>query len=236
MSDGGATGGSDRRPRPTLRRPVGADDEELAAALEAAGYAGEDYEKFVIKLIKVTLPLLAHLIADGRAFDKLRKAGRGKALTSWEKQQFQMDPQVAFELAADTQVKTLARFLRLAREGKGWGGWRSDGGASITTWFINSCILDLANVYELWRKGLPPFEKSFDGVEPFLSRKPQETIPSKALLGGLADQEIEILMLHLVDKWKHKEIAELEGISEAASQERVRRAKLKLRQRSVEGK
>ena len=221
--------GSDELPEAGLTETTVIDDAEMWAVLEAAGYAGEEYEMFVIKMTKVTLPVLSSMILNGKAFKKLKELRRDKHPSLWEKVQIQRDPQAARQLASDAQAITLRRFLKSAQSGSGWGGWQPDSGANMTSWFITGCILDLSNVYEKWRQKLPPPETSFEELEPFLAERAREDISSKSLLGDLTETEIEILMLRINDKWKHKEIAELEGISEAASQARFRRAKSKLR-------
>jgi hypothetical protein len=87
--------GSDELPQAGSKKRTVIDDAELLAVLEAAGYAGEEYEKFAIKMIKVTLPVRSKMILDGKAFKKLREVGRDKHSTLWEWTQIERDPQVA---------------------------------------------------------------------------------------------------------------------------------------------
>jgi hypothetical protein len=220
---------SDDRSGPGKSETVVGDIETLEL-LEAAGFTGEDYEKFALRLVKVTLPILTACIRNGVAFSKLRRFRREKNPTEWELFQIRRDEQVAWELASDSLAVTLRRFQMAGQAGRGWGEWRPNGGANMTTWFVNGCILDFSNVYEKWRAKLPPPEVSFEEFEPNIGAFDDDDIPSTfRLLGDLTDEQIEILQLHFIDKWTHKEISELEEISIRASQGRLRRAKSRLR-------
>lgn len=88
-------------------------------------------------LVRYGLPLMSRLIESGGIFDRL------KELLSASGQRFYLPPRVLASeevnmLAYDSVHNGLQIFIRGERAGKGWA---PEGGASLTTYFGNCCIL-----------------------------------------------------------------------------------------------
>jgi DNA-directed RNA polymerase specialized sigma24 family protein len=54
----------------------------------------------------------------------------------------------AHDLTATLLTTAIARFRRTLQD----GGWRPNGGASLRTFFVGRCLMELPDVYERWRR------------------------------------------------------------------------------------
>ncbi len=112
-------------------------DRELLRIANAEDFAGEFSEKLTRELVRYALALMVRLIDSGAIFERLRQ------LLNASGQKFYLPPrQLTGEeinmLTFDSVQSGLAIFLRNERSGK---GWVPDRGASLTTYFVNCCIL-----------------------------------------------------------------------------------------------
>ncbi|GAA0939755.1 hypothetical protein [Virgisporangium aurantiacum] len=108
---------------------------------------GRRYERFQADLIAYGIPVLQSWMYSGHIF-KLT-AGRGYPLapTPDELEELSNDLQVREELANMTVALALPRF----REALLRGGWRVDGGASLTSYFMGTCLSVFPNEFRSHR-------------------------------------------------------------------------------------
>lgn len=190
-------------------------DRKLVETLSADGFTGRRYEQFQANLIAYGIPVLQGWMYSGHIF-KLT-AGRGYPLTPTpdELEELSNDPQVRDELANMTVALALPRFRQ---EALIRGGWRVDGGASLTSYFMGSCLSVFPNEFRShrgarsrWRRAHRLEATHLDpaaGCEP----GPDVVVPGTLeICGNLADLDqltAAVVALRL-DGYSHGEIAEL---------------------------
>jgi hypothetical protein len=67
----------------------------------------------------------------------------------------------AHELTATLLESAIPRFRLTLRDGQ----WHADGGASLTTFFVGRCLMDLPDVYERWRRQQDRWAQALDVCE-----------------------------------------------------------------------
>lgn len=116
-------------------------DAELVARLTAADFAGPDFERFEERLVRYGYQVIGAWVRSGLIFTRCAEKRVRGVPDNWEWQWTEEDLE---EIVQDTVACGLDRFERRALRG---GEWRPDGGASLTTYFIGSCLIAFANVY-----------------------------------------------------------------------------------------
>ncbi|WP_406436583.1 hypothetical protein OHB14_61980 [Streptomyces sp. NBC_01613] len=121
-------------------------DRQLVELLGQGGFAGFEYDRFVEELARYGISVLRGWMHSGYIFHLL--AVRGFRLNPHELQLENLtdNSELREELASMTVACALPRFRQRALMG---GGWRFEGGASITTYFIGACLYVFCNE---WRK------------------------------------------------------------------------------------
>jgi hypothetical protein len=113
----------------------------LVERLAAQNFAGWEYDRFIDSLARHGLAVIKPWIRTGYIFERCA-ARRVRGLPSpmplsWSAEDIE-------ELALDTVARGIAIFDRDAlRKGQ----WRPDGGASLSTYFIGTCLFAFAEVY-----------------------------------------------------------------------------------------
>ncbi len=125
----------------SMQRRLG--DLQLRDALAAQDFAGPAWEAFAQELARYGHAVILGWLHTGLIFSLSRTRRRpvGSAPTSWTE-----DDRV--DLATDTVVKGIALFHERALVR---GEWSVEGGASLSTYFIGSCILVFPGIYRAWR-------------------------------------------------------------------------------------
>lgn len=131
-----------RRQEENLARRMA--DQELLDKLAAGDFTGPRYRRFEEELAAYGLSVLRGWMYSGYVF-KLA-AARGFALhpTEAELEELFRDSDAREELANMTVAGALPRFRKHALVG---GGWRFDGGASLPTYFMGSCMYVFPNEF-----------------------------------------------------------------------------------------
>jgi DNA-directed RNA polymerase specialized sigma24 family protein len=129
-----------RRLQESLQRRTA--DRELLDELAAGDFTGRRYQRFEEELAAYAMSVLRGWMHSGYVF-KLT-AARGFALnpSDAELDELFRDSDVREELAIMTVALALPRFKKKALVG---GGWRYEGGASISTYFMGSCLYVFPN-------------------------------------------------------------------------------------------
>jgi DNA-directed RNA polymerase specialized sigma24 family protein len=137
VADPGCADAPQAGPDPDVDADRCAADKELVDHLATCGFAGPGYDRFAGELAKYAVAVLCGWMHSGYVFRLL--AGRGFALgpTERELEAFSRDADLRQELAVMVAAVALRRFRDRALVG---GGWRADGGASLTTYFMGACL------------------------------------------------------------------------------------------------
>ncbi|MGW4564211.1 RNA polymerase sigma factor [Streptomyces sp. NPDC004561] len=125
-------------------------DAELVSRLADQGFTGVEYERFLDRLARYGLSVIAPWVRTGYVFARCADMGvRGLPLpvpATWSKEDIE-------EVVQDTVARAVVIFERDALRA---GRWRSDGGASLATYFVGTCLFAFAEVYRRrftsWRR------------------------------------------------------------------------------------
>lgn len=117
-------------------------DRELLAELAACDFTGRRYKRFEEELAGYGMSVLRGWMHSGYIFELT--AARGFALnpSEFELEELTRDSDIREELAIMTVALALPRFRKNALVG---GGWRFDGGASLSTYFMGACLYVFPN-------------------------------------------------------------------------------------------
>lgn len=121
-------------------------DKKLIERLREEEFSGPAYSLFESALAEYGMGALAKMITNGSVFVKARRLGH-----SLPPPLEPIDRDLASELAAEAVANSVVRFRKDAIVG---GGWKPDGGASLQTYFLNSCVLSFGNTYRTWQRSV----------------------------------------------------------------------------------
>ncbi|MFC7529769.1 RNA polymerase sigma factor [Actinoplanes sp. GCM10030250] len=129
-----------RRQQEDLQRREG--DRLLLAELASRNFAGPSYLRFEEELAAYAISVLRGWMHSGFIFQLT--AARGFALnpSAAELEELHHDSDVRDELAIMTVALALPRFREQALVGR---GWRFEGGASLSTYFMGTCLYVFPN-------------------------------------------------------------------------------------------
>lgn len=112
--------------------------------------------------------------------------------------------------------------------------WNPDGGASLTTWFINRCLYDLPDVFKRWeRHELQPIPTDIEIDDGRHCQLLDDQVTDRMLLDDILEDDPDLReVLELRDAGhSREEIADKLGQSVAAMRSKTNRAKQRIRQR-----
>jgi DNA-directed RNA polymerase specialized sigma24 family protein len=202
-------------------------DEDLVGALAACGFSGPLYDRFRDELARYGISVLCGWMRSGYVFHLAAQRGVGLHPTEQELDEFQRDRDTCQELAIMTVAVALRRFRQQALVE---GGWRPDGGASLTTYFMGACLSAFPN--EFRRHRLDRRRRQDIGVaelEVTARRLDEEPDPADVTAGNMqvrhvlarADPRTRAIVALWLDGYHHDEIAEMTGEKSARAVEGV---------------
>lgn len=192
------------------------EDEELLRRLREAGFDSEEGHLLRDELIRYGWQVLNSFLYNGSIFGHAARVKRAVSCPDWLREQLRHCADDRQDISCELVFRVLPRFWQAALVG---GGWRSDGGAKITTYFTNALLLEFSNVFGVWqrqqrRQIVDKRDLSYE-VSP--EREADERHAVLQELSELKPREREIVALHY-DDFSHAEIVELTG---AASERAV---------------
>jgi hypothetical protein len=119
-------------------------DAALVDELRRAGFSGPVYELFENHLAAHGLAVVRAWLISGEMFRRCAARGQmvGRRPYDWTEHDIS-------SLANETVTRALVAFRE---KGLRAGGWRADGGAALTTYFVRGCVYAFPNVYRRWRR------------------------------------------------------------------------------------
>lgn len=197
-------------------------DRELRDELESAGFTGPKYQMFQNELARYGLAVLGAWTYTGYIFKLTAKRGLALYPTGQELEDLHRHRETREELADMTVAEALPRFRDKALAG---GGWRADGGASLTTYFLGSCLYVFANEFRKHRWQRERWRRQ-DCRDPAAGERPSgpATDPGIMVPGNLwvceslgrADSREAPIVALTIAGWSQEEIAETLGMSPRA--------------------
>lgn len=186
-------------------------DGDLVAELARERFRGRTWDLFATELVRYARSVLLAWQRTGHISTLLRKKGLGGGPTEEERQAFQREPVLFNDLTDSTIARALARFRETALLG---GGWRIDGGATLTTYFMGACLNAYADELnrhrtEYRRQGRPYLDDgTFLGS---IADRPDWQVASQdqceEILEDLSDRERKIVTM-TAEGYEQDEIAE----------------------------
>ncbi|MFI1919350.1 N-6 DNA methylase [Nocardia sp. NPDC020380] len=119
-----------------------AGDAKLFAALQSVGFEGPVWETFKDKLLKYGMGVLEAWMCAGHLFEMFKHKGIVFTPSVCEADRIIYDTEFRTSLVNMAAMTALHTFRRRCLEGT---GWRTDGGAALTTYFAVACLHATAN-------------------------------------------------------------------------------------------
>jgi DNA-directed RNA polymerase specialized sigma24 family protein len=203
--------------QPAARRRQG--DLDLVAALADTGFTGPNWDRFANELARYGHAVVLAWLRTGEMFAQcVRRHRRLSPPPVWWCEEDRIT------LADDTVFQGILDFRERGLRG---GQWRPDGGASLRTYFVGSCVLAFPNVYRRWRT------EGEASRQAALAARPVDVIEDRALpddpcelavrelhladcLAGVPDERTRQAILYQEFGYSLKEIAELLAVTPGA--------------------
>ncbi|GLW74480.1 hypothetical protein Kpho02_67780 [Kitasatospora phosalacinea] len=215
-------------------------DQQLYERLKSSGFAGLQWELFADALATYALPILMNWLYTGEIFAQCAARGRpvkrrgGADLTV-----LRQDRDEREELACETIARGIRTFREHAMVN---GGWRSDRGASLKTYFVGAAAMEFGAVYERWASEhsrrpptIPEDIHEISDIRGSAEESPEASIEAKdfvsRVLSSIPDGATRTAAFLAMNDYSNKEIGEHLNMSAGAVAMRLSRLR---RQKSKE--
>lgn len=121
-------------------------DGRMVELLAKDGFKGPSYERFQEELARYAISVLCGWMHSGYIFELMAQRGFRLNPHELDLEDLTTDSELRQELASMTVARALPRFRQHALID---GGWRIEGGASLTTYFVGACAYFFPNE---WRR------------------------------------------------------------------------------------
>jgi DNA-directed RNA polymerase specialized sigma24 family protein len=203
-------------------------DRELRDELARHGFAGQQYERFQEELARYGTGVLRAWMRTGYIFSLASFRGFALHPTDTELEELHRDPGARDELANMTVCKALPRFRERALIGS---GWQYERGASLTTYFMGTCLEVFPNEFRKHRAEAK--NRQFESYDPafVILEADASADPAVQVAGNFhvrdrlrdAEPRTRAVVALTIDGYTQKEIAEVLGMSSARAVEGVLR-------------
>jgi RNA polymerase sigma factor (sigma-70 family) len=204
-------------------------DRSIYARLVDTGFRGPDYDRFADKYVRYAYPILRGWIASGRIFHKI---ARDYVLHQCVQADHHDHHPDVDDLVQDTLMVALERFAEHGRAGKGWS---AQGGASLATYFVTSCLMAFPNVYRRWATQ----ERRFQRAKNVTAELPAPAVPDPAdlavhqidaqdALDVLTESDRRVVLLDMAG-YSQVEIGDMLGITARAVEGQLYRLRQRFR-------
>jgi DNA-directed RNA polymerase specialized sigma24 family protein len=198
-------------------------DQLVVEAILEEGLHGPRHQALEDVLIRYAVPVLQHLLADGRIVSKATRLGRPPGgseawldFTTADREEF----------ARDMVADALPVFTKAVFEEQRWSPGR---GASLKTYFVNACILQFPRLYREWldqRRTVRPAGLEIDlNGDP--ARDPAITVALRdevtRMLGKIADRQIQEVLVLRGAGYTAEDAARQAGLTPKAAESRLAR-------------
>lgn len=121
-----------------------ANDIELFNEARNCGVGSRQHRMLEMVLARYAMSVLEAWVRSGEIFKQVARLKMGLRPTYEEMYRLADDPHHVADLVNDTVLRALKRLSRQLDNGD---GWNPDGGASVSTFFIGSCVLDFRDEF-----------------------------------------------------------------------------------------
>ncbi|WP_083819484.1 RNA polymerase sigma factor [Pseudofrankia inefficax] len=195
--------------------PRRAIDAQLRNDLALAGFEGPDYDLFQHELSRYALQVMLAWIGKGTIFFYCAQKGI-YGLRSERDEDTRLTPDDVEELAFETVARALPAFRRAALVN---GGWTLEGGATLKTYFVGTCLYEFANTYRLWNREQRRWHSNGDAEAIHYNQTwaaaadPEDIVIAldtvRRLLSKIPNERTQLVLALATDGYTHSEIAEI---------------------------
>ncbi|MFJ8955217.1 hypothetical protein ACIRO1_34505 [Streptomyces sp. NPDC102381] len=154
-------------------------DQQLVHRLSESGFAGPHYVRFEAELARYGISVLRGWLYSGYVFKLVAARGFDLKPHELELEELAEDSDLREELASMTIARALPVFRQRALVE---AGWRSDGGASIATYFMGASAYEFPNEYRRHRVQQRRWHRAQASEE--------SVAPNRFVLQGVADEVV----------------------------------------------
>ena len=191
-------------------------DQALLTELAAGDFTGRTYERFENELAAYAMSVMRGWMHSGFIFKLAAARGFSLNPSGEELEELFRDSDAREELAIMTVALALLRFRKQALVG---GGWRFEGGASLSTYFMGACLYVFPNEVRKRRAQIKRWRLQNNG-DPSLAPSPLEgrtDDPGVIAVGnqrvrddlGRTDVRTRAIVALTIDGYTQEEIVEL---------------------------
>ncbi|ARH89019.1 RNA polymerase sigma factor [Streptomyces sp. MOE7] len=201
-------------------------DEQLVRLLSEDGFTGPRYERFEEELARYGISVLRGWMHSGFMFKLVASRGFDLKPHDMELEQLARDSDLREELAMMTVARALSRFRERALVGE---GWKADGGASITTYFMGACAYEFPNEFrrhrkdeERWRRGAD--QETTKEPTPSVRSVAEEVLGNLCVLEdlkGIENPRARAVVALTIDGYSQEEIRHMLDVSSVRAVEAV---------------
>lgn len=208
-----ALAGETRRLQESLQRRIA--DQELLAQLAEHDFTGPRYDRFEHELAAYGISVMRGWMHSGHVFKLVTSRGFCLYPGEAELEELLRDSDAREELANMTVARALSRFKEHALVG---GGWQSDGGASLPTYFMGACLYVFPNEFRARRAYQRRWSRAHQVeatyLEPIAGTISNPAIITASLLRvcedlGRLDDRTRAVVALVLDGYSQEEIVEL---------------------------
>ncbi|RZU46690.1 hypothetical protein EV385_6767 [Krasilnikovia cinnamomea] len=212
------------------------DDVELVERMTKKGFVGWEYDTFINDLARYGHAVIRVWIHTGEAYRRAFELGR--PVSHAHRPRHPVLPDDASALADLAVTFGLKLFIK---KGLMQGQWQADGGASLRSYFIGSCLLTLSNACRSWKPDSPdqsavPYDVVDDIPTQRAGDDPERVVLLRSIIAGLLEEEspVDKLILRLrAVGYTEGEVAEIvgEGATAKSVEHKIARARRRISRR-----
>jgi DNA-directed RNA polymerase specialized sigma24 family protein len=199
-------------------------DQRVVDAVLKEGLRGPRHQALEEDLIRYAIPVLKQLLATGQIRTKCHRLGRPVS-ESHQLQELAADDLDDF--AQEMVARALPLFTEAVFEDRRWAPC---GGAGLTTYFTNGCIMQFQGIYRLWRKDrrrTVPRGLDLDPDVPSSAPDPAISVANadqaRQSLEEIADQSLREALAWRAVGYTAREAADRAGLTVKAAEGRLSR-------------
>ena len=208
-------------------------DRRLVTAIVAEGLKGRLHRETELALFEYALPVLKYLIMTGEIASRCRRLGR--PVDSYLATLYELTEDERESLAIDMIADAIPVFNRRVFEDRHWS---PNGGATLTTYFVNACIGQFSSLYRRWcrlhRRDVPfGLEPEVNGASAFGNPEVQALVSDEVahVLKEIPDDRLKQVLVLRAMGYSHAMASELAGLTSKAAEGRLTRLRQRIKEK-----
>lgn len=194
-------------------------DGHIVTILRQDGFEGPRYDRFVEELVRYGISVLRGWMHSGYIFKLVAQRGFGLSPHELDLEDLATDSDLREELASMTVARALPRFRQQALVDS---GWNTEGGASITTYFMGACVYDFPNEFRRHRAAEARHHRALRREKELYQPRVSTVSLAQEIVGNIGvldelqeidDPRVQAVVALTLDGYSQEEIRELVDIT-----------------------